>query len=136
MAGISTLYFAILQTPLESLVSTLPATPTPTQLPALIIEPFRFTAAWSWLAHACRDPMPAMEPVAHLVTAWLETLGRQTSNVYGPKQLGKALDALCREGIEAGRMKGDGEAARQRLALLLDGAKSNGLDSPGARVWE
>lgn len=136
MAGITTLYFAILQTPLPSLVPLLSETPTPTQLPTLIATPFRFPAAWAWLANACRDPVPAMEPTAHLITAWIENVGQQATHVYGPRQVGKALDALYREGIEAGKVKGDSEAARQRLALVLESWKTQGLSYPKGRDWE
>jgi nucleoporin GLE1 len=136
MAGITTLYFAILQTPLSSLITTLPETPTPTQLPTLIVAPFRFPSAWTWLANACRDPVPAMEPTAHLITAWIENLSQQATQVYGARQIGKALDAVYREGIEGGKIKGDSESARQRLALVLESWKKDGISYPKGRDWE
>lgn len=136
MAGITSLYFAILQTPLASLTPTLPSQPTPAQLPALIHEPLRFTAAWAWLANACRDPMPAMEPTAHLVTAWIETVCKEATKIFGAKQVGKALEAIYLDGIEGGKIKGDSEAARQRLALVLQSWKRDGSAYPKGRHWE
>lgn len=136
MAGITTLYFAILQTPLSSLVPTLPISPTPAQLLTLFTAPLRFPAAWTWLSNACRDPVPAMEPTAHLITAWIENVGQEATRVHGARQVGKALDAVYREGIEGGKVKGDSEAARQRLALVLESWKKNGLAYPKARDWE
>jgi nucleoporin GLE1 len=136
MGGIATLYFAILQTPLASLVRGLPATPTPKELPNLIHSSLRPIASWAWLANSLRDPMPAMEPIAHLVSSWIETTGYDTVKRYGDKQSGKILDALYREGIQAGKMKGDGQAAVQRLDLLLVNWKQDGLTKPNGRDWE
>ena len=136
MAGIASLYFAILQTPLSSLVPTLPTVPIPAQLPTLILEPFRFPISWTWLSNACRDPMPAMEPTAQLITAWIETLGKEAIRVFGQKQVGKVLDVVYIAGIEGGKIKGDSEAARQRLGLILQAWKADGIDYPKGRDWE
>jgi nucleoporin GLE1 len=136
MGGIVTLYFAILQTPLGSLVSSLPAKPSPKELVILINPSLRLHTSWPWLANSLHDPMPAMEPIAHLVSTWIETAGYETVKRYGQKQCEKILDALYREGIEAGKMKGDGQAAVQRLDLLLVQWKQGGLAKPKGRDWE
>lgn len=80
--------------------------------------------------------MPAMEPTAQLITAWIETVGKEATKVYGEKQVAKLLDAVYTEGIEGGKIKGDSEAARQSLALVLQAWKSEGMDYPKGRQWE
>ena len=134
MAGIVTLYLAVLQTPLRPLVSTLPSPPTHQQLKDLIPAVFRFPASWSWLAFALRDPLPALPPTAHLVGVWLEIVGAEAVRLYGIGQVTKAFDALLREGLEGGKLKGDSEAARQRLGLMLAGG-TDGLNPHPAREW-
>jgi nucleoporin GLE1 len=94
MGGITSLYFAILQTPLASLVPTLPTRPTPAQLPTLLNIPLRFPASWTWLANSMREPMAGMQPIAHLVTAWIEILGKEAVERFGQKQLEKVLNQL------------------------------------------
>lgn len=136
MGGITSLYFAILQTPLSTLVPTLPTKPTPAQLPTLFNSPLRFPASWTWLANALRDPMAGMQPIAHLVTAWIEILGKEAILRFGEKQLEKVLTAMYTEGIEGGKVKGDGEAARERLSLVLQEWKAGGLQYPKGRNWE
>ena len=137
MGGIASLYFAILQTPLASLVPTLSsAKPTPAQLPVLIASPLRFTASWSWLANSLRDPLAGMQPTAHLVTAWIEILGREAVRVFRQRQLDKILNVMYTEGVEGGKIKGDGEAARQRLSLVLQEWKSSGLEYSKGRNWD
>jgi hypothetical protein len=43
---------------------------------------------------------------------------------------------MYRQGIEGEKIKGDGEAARQRLSLVLQEWKSGGLAYPKGRNWE
>jgi nucleoporin GLE1 len=137
MGGIAALYFAILQTPLASLIPTLDGRrPTPDQLPTLLGPSLRSPAAWSWLANSLRDPMAGMQPTAHLMTAWIEIVGKSAVDLYRRKQLDKVLDVMYRQGIEGEKIKGDGEAARQRLSLVLQEWKSGGLAYPKGRNWE
>lgn len=134
MAGISTVYFAILQTSYTSMISSLPTPPpTPQQLTVLIPIPLRLPAAWTWLSNALRDPMPAMPPIAQLLTVFTEIAGAEVIMVYGQKQVGKAFEAILREGIDGGKVKGDSEAARQRLGLVLKDWRS--LKHHSGRDW-
>ena len=80
--------------------------------------------------------MSGMEPTAQLITAWIETVGKEAIKVFGDKQVGKVLDAVYIEGIDGGKIKGDGEAARQRLALVLQAWKSDGIAYANGREWE
>jgi len=80
--------------------------------------------------------MAGMQPTAHLVTAWIEILGREAVQRYGERQLAKILNVMYAEGIEGGKIKGDGEAARQRLSLVLQEWKTGGLQFPKGRDWE
>jgi hypothetical protein len=80
--------------------------------------------------------MAGMQPIAHLVTAWIEILGKEAVERFGQKQLEKVLDAIFAEGIEGGKVKGDGEAARERLSLALQEWKVGGLQYPKGRHWE
>jgi nucleoporin GLE1 len=119
MSGIASLYFAILQTSLSG-ISRMSQPPTPQQLLILVIPQFRLPAAWTWLSNALRDPMPAQSPTAHLLTAWMEIAGAEALRVFGPKQLGKVFEVILSEGLaEGGKIKGDSEAARQRLGIVL-----------------
>lgn len=77
-----------------------------------------------------------MQPTAHLVTAWIEILGREAVEKFGQRQLEKILNVMYTEGIEGGKIKGDGEAARQRLGLVLQEWKSGGLDYSKGRNWD
>ena len=135
MTGILTLYFAIIQTPLDSLASTVPTPPTtPEQLASLITPPLRFTATWSWLAHALKDPLPGMPPIAGMILRWIEMLGAEAGRVYGHTQVGKIFVALQREGVEEGKVKGDSESTRQQLSMRLNSLSE--LVVPPARQWE
>ncbi|WVQ75897.1 hypothetical protein IAR50_005532 [Cryptococcus sp. DSM 104548] len=121
MSSISTLFFAVLQTPLPSLISTLPKPlPTPQQLEQLIPPPMRLSYAWTWMALALRDPMPASPPIATLVTTWLEVALAECISVYGRGQTDKIREVLEREGLQAGRLKGDGGMSLDRLGFVLD----------------
>lgn len=80
--------------------------------------------------------MAGMQPTAHLVTAWIEILGREAVQRFGQRQLDKVLNVMYTEGIEGGKIVGDGEAARQRLALVLQEWKSDGLQYSKGRNWE
>lgn len=77
-----------------------------------------------------------MQPIAHLVTAWIEILGREAVQIFGQRQLDKILNIMYTEGIEGGKIKGDGEAARQRLSLVLQEWKSDGLQYSKSRNWD
>lgn len=134
MAGIATLYLAILQTPLASLTSTLPQAPAVNQLPDLIHSVLRFPVTWSWLAQLLREPFPGLPPTAHLVSVWIEIVGAEAIRQYGPTQVGKMLEAITREGLQGGKLKGDSEAARQRLGLLLQDWRGSLKPHP-AREW-
>lgn len=80
--------------------------------------------------------MAGMQPTAHLVTAWIEILGREAVQRFGQRQLDKILTVMYTEGIEGGKIVGDGEAARQRLSLVLQEWKSDGLQYAKGRNWE
>lgn len=134
MAGIYTLYLAILQTPLASIASAIPSPQTPEQLVRLIPPILRFPASWTWLAFALRDPLPALAPTAQLVTVWIEIVGAEAIRLYSAPQVGKVFDVIMREGLEGGKLKGDSEATRQRLKLLLEGWRENVKPHP-AREW-
>ncbi|KAK8847518.1 hypothetical protein IAR55_005376 [Kwoniella newhampshirensis] len=138
MAGISTLYFAILQTPISSIIPTTSLSPpSPTRMETLIIQPLRLPQAWTWLALALKDPMPASPPVAHLVSSWIEIAAHEIVRVYGRGQVGKIWDAIEVEGLVGGKVKGDSEAARQRLSLVIGEARrEGGAKVPQGRVWE
>lgn len=135
MAGTSSLYFAILQTPLVEMVSAYPSNPVPTphQLAVLFPPAIRFNAAWTWLASAAHHPMPAYPPIAHLVSCWLEILGGEVARVFGTKQLAKVMQALAAEGLQGGKLKGDSEASKQKLGLLLE--DWHNLKPHAGRAW-
>ena len=133
MNGILTLYLAIVQTPLDSLLHAMNTTPTPDQLANVITPPLRFPAAWSWLAHALRDPLPALFPTATLITTWIERVGAEVMRVYGKGQVMKIFQAIMEEGVEAGKIKGDSESARKQLRMALE--QVSDLTSPPARHW-
>ncbi|WWD07510.1 hypothetical protein V865_005611 [Kwoniella europaea PYCC6329] len=137
MAGICTLYFAILQTPLSSLIPTTSVQPpTPTQLETLIVPPLRFPSAWTWLALALKDTFPVLPPIAHLISTWIEIVAHEAVNRYGKGQMGKIWEAIEREGLGEGKIKGDSEAARQRLKLVLEKWRRGEVEVPKGRVWE
>lgn len=136
MAGISTLYFAVVQTSLSSIVQTLPAKPTPQQLATLVPAPFRLPAAWTWLAAMQRAPLPGLPPSAHLYAVAIDTVGHALLAVVHPKQLDKLLMSI-KSGLEGGNIPGDSPAAKVRLELLLDGwQKKHTLSPPKHRDWE
>jgi hypothetical protein len=135
MAGIATLYFAILQTPFASLVPTLPAPPTPDQFQALVIQQFGLPEVWTWLASVMRAPLPGLPPTAHLIAVCLDTAGYALVQWAGPKQVGKLLGAI-NAGLEAGKIPGDSTAAQARLQLLLERwVSSRTLSEPTGRMW-
>ncbi|OCF58660.1 hypothetical protein L486_03150 [Kwoniella mangroviensis CBS 10435] len=137
MAGICTLYFAILQTPLSSLIPTTSVLPpTPSQLESLIIPPLRFPSAWKWLALALKDTFPVLPPVAHLISTWIDITAHEAVNRYGKGQMSKIWEAIEREGLGEGKIKGDSEAARQRLKLVLEKWRRGEVEVPKGRVWE
>jgi hypothetical protein len=77
-----------------------------------------------------------MQPTAHLVTSWIEILGREAVQVFGQRQLDKILNVMYTEGVEGGKIKGDGEAARQRLSLVLQEWRRGGLEYSKGRNWD
>ncbi|WWC59610.1 uncharacterized protein I303_102168 [Kwoniella dejecticola CBS 10117] len=137
MAGICTLYFAILQTPLSSLIPSIgSAPPTPAQLENLIIPVLRFPTSWTWLALALKDPLPGYPPTAHLLSSWLDIVAHEAVRVFGRGQMGKIWEVIEREGLGEGLIKGDSEAARQKLRLTLEKWRLGQFVIPKGRVWE
>ncbi|KAL0243559.1 hypothetical protein I308_105526 [Cryptococcus tetragattii IND107] len=135
MSSICTLYFAILQTPLTPLIPTLPSAPTPEELDKLVPKPMRLTYAWTWLALALRDPMPASPPIATLLTTWIEIALAEVIRIYGKVQTDKLRECLEREGIQGVKIKGDGGMSRDKLAFVLDKWRSGGDLAMKGRDW-
>lgn len=136
MAGIATLYFAVVQTSLASLVPTLPSQPTPEQLTTLVPTPFRLPAGWTWLAAILRAPLPSLPPSAHLLAVAIDTLGYALLKVVHAKQVGKLFGAI-KAGLDTGKIPGDSNAAQARLQLLLEGwEKTRVLKAPKHRDWD
>ncbi|WVN89346.1 uncharacterized protein L203_104569 [Cryptococcus depauperatus CBS 7841] len=135
MSSICTLYFAILQTPLVPLLPTtgMPL-PTPQQLEILFPPFMRLSYAWTWLALALRDPMPASQAIATLVATWIEIALPQVVSVYGIGQTNKLREVIEREGIQAEKIKGDGGMARDKLGFLLTNWEKGIIDISG-RDW-
>ncbi|GFZ47862.1 hypothetical protein JCM24511_05609 [Saitozyma sp. JCM 24511] len=121
MGGILTLYFSIVQTSLGSMVSSIAVAPTPDQLPVLIIPPLRVPAAWTWLSNMLRGPLISAPPAAHLLAIWIKVAGPEVIRVYGHRQVEKIMEAMYREGLEGGRIKGNAESERQKLGLAIEG---------------
>jgi nucleoporin GLE1 len=134
MSGITTLYFGILQTPLGSLIPTIPMQPSPDQLEAIFAPALRFPSAWTWLSNALKDPTAGMPPIASMVSTWTKLMAAECAKLYGPGQMAKVFEAMKREGVEGGKIKGDSEAARVGLGLTLD--KWQTLGVPSGRDWE
>lgn len=133
MSGITSVYFAILQAPLQPIISTVPAPPTPDQLLQLIPPVFRFPTGWSWIAHSLRHPLPGYPPVATLVRLWFELIGPAAMQTYGRHQMGKIVQAVIREGIDGRKIKGDSESTRQGLKMLLEDWRN--LQPLAGREW-
>ncbi|WWC68076.1 uncharacterized protein I206_101995 [Kwoniella pini CBS 10737] len=137
MAGICTLYFAILQTPLSSIVPTIAdSPPTPSQLESLIIPALRFPASWTWMALALKEPVPSYPPTAHLLSSWIDIVAHEAVRVFGRGQMSKIWEVIEREGLGEGLIKGDSEAARQKLRLTLEKWRQGQFEVPKGRVWE
>lgn len=135
MSGITRMYFAVLALPLAPLVQALNARPTPQQLQALLADPWRLPAAWSWAAGALRAPMPKYPPTAHLLLVHIEMLGSALLALYGRKQVGKLLAAV-REGVQGGAIKGDTPASRATLLLRVEEwEKTGSLPPPKGMDW-
>ncbi len=86
----------------------------------------------------------------------MEIVGAQVCQTYGVRQTGKIVEVIGREGLsvsgsgnenasgagqggESGgvtRIKGDSEAARQRLRLAVDGWMREGPKFHPARDWK
>ncbi|WVO23899.1 uncharacterized protein IAS62_005257 [Cryptococcus decagattii] len=135
MSSICTLYFAILQTSLTPLIPTLPSAPTPEELDKLVPKPMRLSYAWTWLALALRDPMPASPPIATLLTTWIETALAEVIRIYGKGQTDKLRECLEREGIQGWKIKGDGGMSRDKLAFVLDKWRSGEDLAMKGRDW-
>lgn len=135
MSSICTLFFAILQTPLTPLIPTLPSAPTPEELDKLVPKPMRLTYAWTWLALALRDPMPASPPIAALLTTWIEIALAEVIRIYGKGQTDKLRESLEREGIQGGEIKGDGGMSRDKLGFVLDKWRSGEDMAMKGRDW-
>lgn len=78
--------------------------------------------------------MPALPPVAHLLAVWIEVCGVEVAKVYGRRQVGKVYEAIMKEGVKGGQVRGDSEAAKQKLGILLEGWETKG--EPEGRNWE
>ncbi|WOO78638.1 Nucleoporin GLE1 [Vanrija pseudolonga] len=136
MSGIATLYFAILQTPIGTLVPTVNAQPTPQQLSALIPAELRLPATWTWLASILRPSLSVQKPVAHLIALLLDTDGSEMVRIFGVGQVGKLLDAVS-AALDAGKIPGDSDASQARLRLLLERwQQKRSLPPPEGRMWE
>lgn len=133
MGGILTLYFSIVQTSLGSMVTSIPVTPTPDQLPVLFIPPLRVPASWTWLSNMLRGPLISAPPAAHLLATWINVAGPEVIRVYGHRQVEKIMEAMYREGLEGGRIKGNAESERQKLGLAIEGWRDVG--ETDARKW-
>ncbi|WVQ98199.1 hypothetical protein IAU59_005321 [Kwoniella sp. CBS 9459] len=138
MAGICTLYFAVLQTPIASLIPSMSTSSPPgkTDLEQLIHPIWRFPSSWTWMSLALKEPMPGLPPTAHLISAWIEIVAYEAVRVFGRGQMAKVWAAIGSEGLAGGVIKGDSEAARQRLGLLLEMLKYGEVEVPKGRVWE
>jgi nucleoporin GLE1 len=135
MAGILTLHLSILQTPISTLIPTLPTQPpTKHQLLPLIPEPLRITYAWTWISFALNETTVALPPIATLLTTWIEVVGPEARRLWGEKQVGKLMELIQREAAPGGRIKGDGEPARVRLELVVGGWRS--AEYIQGREWE
>ncbi|KAK4684420.1 nucleoporin GLE1, partial [Tremellales sp. Uapishka_1] len=137
MAGITTLYFAILQVRLSSLIPTIPVPPTPSQLVDLIPPVFRLPSAWKWLSYSLRDPLPSLPPIAHLVAVCMDILGPDLVRTYGRGQMAKIVEAIAKQGLEGEKIKGDSEASKMRLGLMVENWRKGGMgDRPPASEWK
>lgn len=77
--------------------------------------------------------MPSLPPIAQLLADWIEVCGFEIGRLYGKQHLGKVYEAIRREGIAEGKVKGDSESSRQKLAMLLEGGQQPG--EPLGRHW-
>lgn len=78
--------------------------------------------------------MPSLPPIAHLLGNWIEVCGYEVGRVYGLGQLGKVYEAIKKEGVAEGKLKGDSEAAKQKLGMMLEGGGQP--EEPLGRNWE
>ncbi|WWC98515.1 hypothetical protein V866_005406 [Kwoniella sp. B9012] len=88
----------------------------------LIVPPFQLHSAETWLTLACKN--------AYLISTWIEIVAHEAVNWYGKGQMGKIWEAIEREGLVAGKIKGDSEAARQRLKLVLEKWRRGEVEVP------
>ncbi|ORY21293.1 GLE1-like protein-domain-containing protein [Naematelia encephala] len=138
MGGILILYFSIVQTCLTPLIPTIPSTPTPTprQLLALYPAALRLPAGWTWLAYALRKPILASAPMASMLAIYVEVVAPAAAEVFGGLQVGKVLVAMKRDCVDRKRVKGESEADRQRLGILVDKWEKEGRRYLQGRDWE
>lgn len=130
VVGMITLYFAILQTPIQlappatSPFSARQAQPQPSTLSTAIPPIFQFHRTWTWFARvASNTPLLENRAAAQLIYAVVEVAGDKALAVYG-RQMAKwrrTVGGRCMEDGPAGESVGgrDGKAARMRLGLLL-----------------
>ncbi|KAL7422743.1 Nuclear pore complex nucleoporin component [Cryptotrichosporon argae] len=136
-AAILTLYFAILQTPIQSIWPSAFEAPTlkPSMLPTLVPAPLRFPAAWTWFAHATREPIYRTPLASRLFSLFLAFLGPEYQRTYG-KQAVKAVQMLGRA-VHDDKVAANAPAEAARLRLALDEwAKMGRFEPLKAREWE
>ncbi|RXK40926.1 hypothetical protein M231_01774 [Tremella mesenterica] len=134
MTGICTFYFAILQTSLTPLISTLPIPPTPQQLLDLVIPEFRLPRAWTWLRSILQPRTIQHHPVSSLIAAWLRVCGAEVMRTYGPAQTGKLLNLV---GDKASLLGAESTASRERVHMLLDEcARKGSVEGHPRKMWE
>ncbi|KAG8876478.1 hypothetical protein FRB97_004139 [Tulasnella sp. 331] len=133
VVGMITLYFAILQTPIQLPSSTSSFTqPQPsTSLSASIPPIFQFHRTWTWFARVASNTLLLENrAAAQLIYAVVEVAGDKALAVYG-KQMVKwrrTLGRRCMDEGPLGESVGgkDGKAARTRLGLLLQKWEKDG----------
>lgn len=129
MAGISALYFACLQTSLES-VAACSGLPPNTSLPDAahaVPEALRPARLWTWQVRCVTPPLARQSLVPSLWCTFLEVAGMATQQRYG-RQAHKLWTLLLEQGVRAKQLgpsdaSGDNEAlhaARVRLQLVLE----------------
>jgi nucleoporin GLE1 len=81
-----------------------------------------------------RGPLISAPPAAHLLAIWIKVAGPEVIRVYGHRQVEKIMEAMYREGLEGGRIKGNAESERQKLGLAIEGWRDVG--ETDARRWD
>lgn len=126
IAGISALYFACLQTNLESVAACVALPPGVSLSDAAqhIPEVLRPARLWTWQIRSTTPPLTEQRLIMPLWCTFLEMVGPVVLQRY-KKQQGKILTLLLQEGVQKNRLgaqESDGtqKAARVRLTLLLE----------------